>query len=80
MLAPGFDLPDGWRDTVAEVTVRSPEGTEFAAAAKFLLTHFRRPENPVQIIVLLPDTQKSRVPPGSRVLGSPELKAALTAS
>ena len=82
---PDFAVPPQWKNRAEEVTVVTPTGLSFEAPAQFNITHFNIRDPSVsadrrwRVLVTLPATSKDRVPIGSRILVSPETRAALRA-
>ena len=82
-LIPDFPLPDGWQSCAEDVTIETPAGQSFGAAANFNGTHFKLTdpnapaERRLRVVISLPGMSKDRVPIGSRILVRPELRAAL---
>lgn len=83
VVTPDFSVPDGWKDRIDSVTVVKPDGERYEATAQFSMSHTLIRDAQVssdrrwRVVVLLPDRTRDDVPSGSRILVSPEVKAAI---
>jgi hypothetical protein len=83
-LLPDFPIPGGrWKNREERVLVVPPDGDEFEAPAQLNMVHFniRDPEASAdqrwRVVVSLLSVEKERVPIGSKVFVSPEVKDAV---
>lgn len=87
IIHPDFSVPkEGWHSRTETVVVRRPDGQEFEATAQIELTHFniRDPHVSIdkrwRVTMWLTNATKDKVPIGSKVLGSQQLRNALLTS
>ncbi len=84
VLVPDFSVPNGgWRNCQEEVHILTPAGDEYGAIAQFNMTHFnfRDPKVPMdrrwRVVVCLQGIEKERLPVGSRLFVSEQIRNAL---
>ena len=83
VVTPDFSVPDSWKNRTENVTIVKPDGVRYEATAQFSMSHIRISDAKVssdrrwRVVLLLPDRTKDDVPVGSRILVSPEVRAAI---
>jgi hypothetical protein len=80
---PNFSVPHGWKDRIDTVVVAKPDGRQYEAVARFVMSHFNLvdPKASVdkswRVVVLLSDRMRQELPVGSKILVSPQVRDAI---
>ena len=83
VLIPDFSVPSGWKDRVDSVILGMPDGQQIETNARFNLSHFNLSDREApldkrwRVVVLLPDWKKGKLPVGSKLLVSAEIRHAI---